>query len=81
MIWGGANHNKRAHTAAALSVSLTNPLRIAMFSFGFQVNKEKGEWKWSTSWCYGAITIIKLNISNIVYHHSTNCPEYISVSI
>ena len=32
-------------TAAALSESLTNPMRIAMFSFGFQVNKGKRRMK------------------------------------
>jgi hypothetical protein len=44
-------------TAAALSESLTNPMRIAVFSFGFQVNKEKRRMKVKYPQRYGEVNV------------------------
>ena len=58
-------------TAAALSESLTNPMRIAMFSFGFQVNKGKKKNESeipSMLWSGKSLNIFNIQV-NLFYLH------------
>ena len=53
------------NTAAALSISATNPMRLAVFSFGFQVNKEKRKMEMNKPQDYGVNIFLVMKVSTL----------------